>query len=214
MTQTQQQRLLGAGLLLLLICGIALFLLNRVHESHQALNDQEEPLAISSLVEPNNTQVEVFSEPDGEALVDPESLGEAAADQGLQTKLATTPVEKSTAPATQPAPVTAAPTDATTTAEAPAAVKATPAAKPAVAAPNAKSPWIIQLASFSVKSYAEAMVSKLSDLGYSAFIEASKVNDKTIYRVRMYADGDKQAAEKLAQTVGKQLQLKAQVFQN
>jgi DedD protein len=186
MTQTQQQRLLGAGLLLLLICGIALYLLNRVHESHQALNDQEEPLAIASLVEPNKTQVEVFSEPDGEALVDPEALGEAAADQGLQTKPASTPVE----------------------------AKATPPTKPAVAAPNASSPWLIQLASFSVKSYAEAMVSKLSNLGYSAFIEPSKVNDKTIYRVRMYADGDKQAAEKLAQTVGKQLQLKAQVFQN
>jgi cell division septation protein DedD len=213
MTQTQQQRLLGAGLLLLLICGIALYLLNRVHESHQAMNNKDEPLAISSLVEPNNTQVEVFSEPDGEALVDPESLGEAAADQGLQTKLATTPAKQSTAPATQPAPVTSAATE-TKAAEAAVPAKPTPAAKPVVATPNASSPWIIQLASFSVKSYAEAMVSKLSNLGYSAFIEASKVNDKTIYRVRMYADGDKQAAEKLAQTVGKQLQLKAQVFQN
>lgn len=82
------------------------------------------------------------------------------------------------------------------------------AAKPASDKPAAKQPdsstYTVQVASFPLKSEAEAMKGKLAAKGYNVFISESNLGDKGIwYRVRVGKKLEQAAAKELAGKLGK-----------
>ncbi|MFZ4856712.1 MAG: SPOR domain-containing protein [Desulfuromonadaceae bacterium] len=82
-------------------------------------------------------------------------------------------------------------------------VKVTPA-KPATAVHPETSGHTVQVASFSLKSEAEALRSKLTAKGYNVGIVESHLGDKgTWYRVRVGKHLDPEAAKELAAKLGK-----------
>ena len=82
-------------------------------------------------------------------------------------------------------------------------IKATPA-KPANAVHPETSGHTVQVASFSLKSEAETLRSKLSAKGYNVGIVESHLGDKgTWYRVRVGKHLDPEAAKELAAKLGK-----------
>ena len=105
MTLIQQQRLLGAVLLVCLIGVIAWFLLDTV-EQNQPAQPQEEPIAFDSVIEPIPEDVEVV-EPVEEAMLDPQGLSQADAEDEPQTSTETekaSTVSAESSPEPEPAP--------------------------------------------------------------------------------------------------------------
>ena len=105
-------------------------------------------------------------------------------------ELAATEREEAARKANAPAPVAVAtPTAATTapaaTPTAPSPGSATTAeAAPAAVAGN-DTPYILQAGAFGASGDAEAVKAKIALLGLSARVESARINDKTVYRVRM-----------------------------
>lgn len=225
MTLIQQQRLLGAVLLVCLIGVIAWFLLDTV-EQNQPAQPQEEPIAFDSVIEPIPEDVEVV-EPSEETLVDPEGLAQAETDTNTQQPAApepSSPVSK--APETPSAPEPA-PTPETATASVP---QAEPEQKPqpkpvsepqtaenksATATPSSAQPlWVLQLASFSVRENADALSNQLKQMGYDPMIETISSAGTLIYRVRLQPVTDRIKLQQTAQTLSDKLKLNAQILQH
>lgn len=221
MTLIQQQRLLGAVLLVCLIGVIAWFLLDTV-EQNQPAQPQEEPIAFDSVIEPIPEDVEVV-EPSEETLVDPEGLSQAELDTKPQQPAApepSSPVSK--APETPSAPEPA-PSPETATASVP---QAEPEPKPqsepqtaenksATAAPSSAQPqWVLQLASFSVRENADALSNQLKQMGYDPMIETISSAGTLIYRVRLQPVTDRIKLQQTAQTLSDKLKLNAQILQH
>lgn len=225
MTLIQQQRLLGAVLLVCLIGVIAWFLLDTV-EQNQPAQPQEEPIAFDSVIEPIQEDVEVV-EPSEETLVDPEGLAQAELDTKPQQPAApepSSPVSK--APETPSAPEPA-PTPETATASVP---QPEPEPKPqpkpvsepqtaenksATAAPSSAQPqWVLQLASFSVRENADALSNQLKQMGYDPMIETISSAGTLIYRVRLQPVTDRIKLQQTAQTLSDKLKLNAQILQH
>ena len=208
MTLIQQQRLIGAVLLLCLISVIAYFLLHKVEQS-QPPAIKEEPIAFDSVIEPISEEVEVV-EPVEETLVDPEPLGAVEiADESAAV------VEK--------APATVAPVAKTPESEAP-VVKAkgeaieTAVPQPTPSRTEAESTtsqlWVLQLASFSVKKNADALAEQLKQLGYQPTIGSSSSAGTVIYRVRLQPVADRNKLEQTALSLSKKLNLSPQILQH
>ena len=99
---------------------------------------------------------------------------------------------------TNPKPANASPKPAV--AETPSVEKK--AAAPA--APREPSGYTVQVASYSLKSEADGMRTKLAGKGYNVFISESNQGDKgTWYRVRVGKRLDQDAAKELASKIGK-----------
>jgi len=73
--------------------------------------------------------------------------------------------------------------------------------------------WIIQLASFSVKSNADALSAQVKKMGYKSVIENSDSVSGKVYRVRLEPMADKQKAQAIASDLNKKLTLSTQVLQ-
>jgi cell division protein FtsN len=85
----------------------------------------------------------------------------------------------------------------------PAAGKTAPAEKPAAPARDTGG-FTVQVASYSLKSEAEAMKNKLAGKGYNVIINESNQGDKgTWYRVRVGKKLEQDAAKELAGKIGK-----------
>lgn len=227
MTLIQQQRLLGAVLLVCLIGVIAWFLLDTV-EKNQPEQPQEEPIAFDSVIEPIPEDVEVV-EPNEETLVDPEGLSQAETDTKPQQPAApepSSPVSK--APETPSAPEPA-PTPETATASVPQPEpepKPQPKPKPvsepqtaenksATAAPSSAQPqWVLQLASFSVRDNADALSNQLKQMGYDPMIETISNAGTLIYRVRLQPVTDRIKLQQTAERLSDKLKLNAQILQH
>jgi len=64
--------------------------------------------------------------------------------------------------------------------------------------------FTIQVGSFSTEKNASALSNKLIEKGYTAFIQESKSQDKTVYRVRVGKLNTRQEAEELEKTLAAQ----------
>jgi cell division septation protein DedD len=201
----QQQRIIGSILLLLLISFTAYLLI--INASPTISSDAEKTPAVSQkldgLISPQVTpaiesaQTELVSEVDAPAVeaeepvakveqtVDNNTADDAELDK-LELLLANS-VEK-------PASVSAAPKPISPTNQSP------------------KVAWVVQLASFSNKDYAQSFVKKLTKLGYSAHISESENKKGIIYRVRLAANPNKAEAEATAKKLTQQLKISPQVL--
>ncbi len=72
--------------------------------------------------------------------------------------------------------------------------------------------WVVQLASFTVLSNAQALEQKLIKLGYDAKITQSETNNKLLYRVRLTPQTSKDKASALAEELSVKLKIKPQVL--
>lgn len=69
--------------------------------------------------------------------------------------------------------------------------------------------WQVQLGSFSIQSYAETLRDRAVQAGYQAYVMSIEVNDKTYYRVRVKPATTKAAAQARAATMSDQLGISA-----
>lgn len=229
MTPIQQQRLVGAGLLVLLVAVLAYVVLSKVgqHQSEKTL-ELPEPIEFSSVIEP--------IEDDSEAMVDADSQQITSAGD------ADVVVESAEAASTTPsAPVSAEPDEANKVTETPDNSAQIPSAQPlerpaaqadtpvpeagsdnpdnptVVAEPNAGSVvtgdrWLIQLGSFSVQKNAQSLKTDLEKLGYNPYIENIQTEQGVLYRVRLPAIANRAQADDTAAQIAKQLGIKTQVI--
>ena len=110
---------------------------------------------------------------------------------------ASTPVEESDTQATTPVEQKAAPKVVET---------------PVAPAPPAGKGWTIQAGSFGQKSNAEKLMANLKLSGMPAYLSEIKVQDKTLYRVRIGPVATKEKAEQQLQTVEKNFKLKGAIL--
>ncbi len=223
MTLIQQQRLLGAVLLVCLIGVIAWFLLDKV-EQNQPAKPQQEPIAFDSVIEPIPEDIEVV-EPAEEAMVDPQGLSQQDAgtdskpiDEKQHATDGSIESETMSASETEPAP------DLTTAQE----QKPEPESEPQPIAksqkeaprqdqsqPDAVEPqWVLQLASFSVRENADALSTQLKQMGYDPMIETISSAGTLIYRVRLQPVTDRIKLQQTAETLSNKLKLNAQILQH
>ena len=73
------------------------------------------------------------------------------------------------------------------------------------------SAWVLQVASLSSRDNAEALVAKLREGGYTAFVEQVHVRGRNLFRVRVGPEADRKRAEHALEEVQKQFNLKGQV---
>lgn len=223
MSPIQQQRLIGAGLLVLFIAVLAYLVLSKVgeHERQQTL-EIPEPIEFSSVIEPIDEGVETFVD-DGETMVDADTQQSIVAVPSVPVvEPAPAPKpEVAPAPAPKPAPEPIKPEPK------PEVVAPAPAPKPAPVveqkAPEAPKPtstttptksgdsWLIQLGSFSVQANAQALKAKLEQMGYKPYIESTQTASGQIYRVRLPAVSDRSQADATAAKI-KQQGMNAQVI--
>jgi len=191
MTLIQQQRLIGALLLVCFFSGIAYFLMSSAKQTEEPIFKSIEPeQAFTSSIEAISDNVEVISD-EAEMLIDPHNLKseEAVIDK-------------------EPIPVTAV-------------IQKEVEKEVAIAVPvqvksniTKSDSWFLQLASFSVKKNAQALQKQVSSLGYSAKVQASEGSKGTVYRVRIGPDNSKPALEKTSLVLNKKLGLKSQIVKN
>ncbi|MCX4189268.1 SPOR domain-containing protein [Methylophaga sp. OBS3] len=212
MSPIQQQRLIGAGLLILFIAVLAYLVLSKVgeHERQQTL-EIPEPIEFSSVIEPIDDEVETFVD-DGETMVDADTQQSIVAVPSVPVVEPVPTPKPEVAPAPKPAPETIKPE--------PKPEVVAPAPKPAPEAPKPTSTstptksgdsWLIQLGSFSVQANAQALKAKVEQMGYKPYIETSQTSSGQIYRVRLPAVSDRSQADATAAKI-KQQGMNAQVL--
>ena len=185
MTLIEQQRLMGAVLLLLIISVISYFLISGTQTEDVDTESVKAESTFTSVVQPlTEADVEVVDYAD-ETLLDPQNLGSVAEIPDAVVEAPIVEIEKKNEPSS--------------------VESATEVVTPK---------WILQLASFSVKTNAEALVAQLSSLGYKPSLESSATDKGTIYRVRLAPMPNKTTAENLAVELAKKLKLKPQVLQH
>ena len=185
MTLIEQQRLTGAVLLLLIISVVSYFLISGTNTKVNDTESVQIESTFTSVVQPLiEDDVEVVEYAD-ETLLDPHNLSSIASTPAMTVDIE--PIveqDKLSIPA--------------------------PTENEAV---SATSKWILQLASFSVKTNAEALAEQLSKLGYTPSVESSATDKGMIYRVRLAPLKNKATADNLAVELAKKLNLKPQVLQ-
>jgi cell division septation protein DedD len=108
----------------------------------------------------------------------------------------TPPATDSVAASSAPAPDTPPPAAAS----APAATPTAPgprAAPPSPAPAHGAGPWTVQLGTFSKRENAARLVSGLKSHGFNAAISEASKNGHTLFRVRIGAERDRAAAQRL-----------------
>jgi len=90
--------------------------------------------------------------------------------------------------------------------------KAAPKVVESPVAPPAGKGWTIQAGSFGQKSNAEKLMANLKLSGMPAYLSEIKVQDKTLYRVRIGPVATKEKAEQQLQTVEKKFKLKGAIL--
>ncbi len=236
MTPIQQQRLIGAGLLILLVAILAYVVLSKVGQ-HQAEQSPEmpEPIEFSSVIEPINEDRIETVEVDSEAMVDADlqestspQVSVVAANDSEATETDAESAETVNSLSTE----TKAKPAETSETETPAQPVDRPVAQAETTAPeananNTENPtvvsepnagtatggdrWVIQLGSFSVQSNAQSLKSEAEKLGYKPYIENSQTDKGAIYRVRLPSVASRAQADDIAAKINVQLGTKAQV---
>lgn len=219
MADALKQRLIGA-LLVLFIIIIAAFIL--VQNANDNVDGQQELV----LPEPSAT-IETVDEnvilSDREVLLDPHKLGDdvvAVAKEEVTVKTAVPVIiekDKSALkkiPTESPAKVSEIknPAAPIIKKEVKPVKEAVQVVKP-VPTTNTGPQWIIQVASFGVEGNAQALQKKVKTLGYQSTIETVKTDQgKTIYRLKIGPESNKQTVDTIVSKVKQHLRLTAQVI--
>ncbi|NOQ94090.1 MAG: hypothetical protein GQ547_05575 [Methylophaga sp.] len=190
MTLMQQQRLIGAILLVCVFSGIAYFLMSSATQQDSQTAELEDSNQqgsfISSIDMISDGNVEIVNN-DDETLVDPHNL--AAVDTALDKPEEVIVTKKEA----QETPV----------------ISNLPA--PSQAVEKVTQTWFLQLASFSVEKNALALQKQVQSLGYGAKIQASDGSKGRIYRVRIGPNSDKSTLQPASDFLNKKLGLKSQI---
>jgi len=188
MSPIQQQRLIGAILLLCLLSGIAFFLMSNANEPDDNLQAEVIAPAFTSVIEAiPEGDVEIMSNEAEEALLDPHNL--AAIEKELEIKQSV---------------VTKEVTDQKESDKPIKEVKLkAPVSSPSITV------WFLQVGSFSVEANALKMQQQVLELGYEAKITQSG----KAYRVRVGPNDNKTQLEKVALKLQNKLQIKSQIIQ-
>ncbi len=120
------------------------------------------------------------------------------------------PVSAGAPPA--PAPLASAPPPAAPAR--PATPAAPPSPPPAAAPPTPASgggSWVVQVAAYTETAKAEALAARLNSKGFKTFVEPTLVNGKEYFRVRIGPEGDRNHMAQIAEQVGKDFKVDAQV---
>lgn len=239
MTPIQQQRLIGAGLLVLLVAVLAYAVLSKVgqHQTEQSLK-LPEPIEFSSVIEPidedgvetvaddsetmvdadlqqgTSPQVSVVAANDNEATESDAESAETTDLSSTGTKAQPAETSETETPAQSAQPVDRPVAQAETTA--PEANTRNTNNPTVVAEPNAGTAtggdrWVIQLGSFSIQNNAQSLKAEAEKLGYKPYIENSQTDKGAIYRVRLPSVASRAQADDIAAKINAQLGTKAQV---
>ncbi len=239
MTPIQQQRLIGAGLLVLLVALLAYVVISKVgqHQTEQSL-ELPEPIEFSSVIEPIDKNGVETVQGDSEPMVDAdlhkdtlpqvsvvaangsETTETAAGHADTTDSTSSEKIEKPAKTSVTDTPVLAAqPIDRpitkveTTAPEAKASNTENPTVvseSNAVTTDGGNS-WVIQLGSFSVQNNAQSLKAEAEKLGYKPYIENIQTGQGAIYRVRLPAVASRAQADDIAAKINVQLGTKAQV---
>lgn len=218
MTPIQQQRLMGAGLLLLLVAVLAYVVLSKVgqHQAEQTLV-LPEPIEFSSVIEPIAKDGVETTQTNNEAMVDADLQQSTTAENTVitasdaetnQTGAESTASETFAENVEMPPPaepITRSSAQAETTAK-PAATSQSNAV-----ATTSNDRWLIQLGSFSVQQNAQSLKAEAEKLGYKPYIESSQTDKGRIYRVRLPEIANRAQADDIASLINKELNIKPQV---
>jgi len=196
-----KQRLVGLGLLLLLIFIVAIFLINSAKDNLEPEQQTVDDKPFASLVEPidstENEQVDPV-ELDWQQAPVTKPIDTVANKQKTPYK----PVEQKQAANVKPSPKQTAADKKLAEIE----------RKLNSSVSTNKEAWVVQLASFSVQDNANALAQKVKKLHYKVNIEPIKSGSKTIYRVRLLPESDKSVAQQQAATLKQKLKLTPQVI--
>lgn len=192
MTQIQQQRLIGALLLVCILSVIAFYLISNAKQGGVVTSPEvavEADSFVSSIdaLPVSDGDVEVLSS-EFETLVDPHQL----AKQPLQAKEEVSDVADSLI----------------------IEKTVTPSAESKQKTSKSTTTWFLQLASFSSEKNAQAFQNKVSDLAYTAKIHPSTNDKGIIYRVRIGPESNKTELEKASKILNNKLKIKSQIIQN
>lgn len=185
MTLIEQQRLMGAVLLLLMISVISYFLISGANTGAIETESVQIESTFTSVVQPlveDELEVIEYAE---ETLLDPQNLGQIVDRSTIAADIETLAEQEDNIDTVS----------TTSTAD-----SMTPK-------------WVLQLGSFSVKTNAEALASQLITLGFTPSVESSTTDKGMIYRVRLLPMENKTTAKNLADELAKKLNLKPQVLQ-
>lgn len=236
MTPIQQQRLIGASLLVLLVAVLAYVVLSKVgqHQTEQSL-ELPEPIEFSSVIEPIDEDGVEMVEGDSETMVDADlqqdispQVSVVAANDSEATESdaesAETTDSSSTGIKAKPAEMseTEIPTQPidrsvvqveTTAPEANISNTENPTmmSEPNAGTTSGGDRWVIQLGSFSVMNNAQSLKAEAEKLGYKPYIENSQTDKGAIYRVRLPSVASRAQADDIAAKINVQLGTKAQV---
>jgi len=200
MTLIQQQRLIGAVLLVCVFSAVAFYLISNAKHSEQTIVEQaDETETFVSVIEAlSQGDVELISD-ETETLVDPHQLA-------VKTEVKTDTVEVITNKASASANIDKVIKQDVIASK----VSPTQNSNTSQSSPT----WFLQLASFSGEKNAQAFQKQVEDLGYDAKIQSSKNDKGTIYRVRIGPNNNKLTLEKASKILNKKLKLKSQIIQN
>jgi len=188
MTLIQQQRLIGALLLVCMFSGIAYFLMSNANQTEEPILKPIKPeQAFTSSIEAISDDIEVISD-ESETLIDPHNLKSEKIETDKEPVAAV--IQKDVK---KELPITAVPEKSVVT---------------------STDSWFLQLASFSVKKNAQALQKQVSSLGYTANIQSGVGDKGTIYRVRIGPDNSKPTLEKASLILNDKLELKSQIVKN
>jgi DedD protein len=190
MTLMQQQRLIGAILLVCVFSGVAYFLMSSATQQGAQIvepeDNKQENSFISSIIVISDDDIEIVSN-DSEALVDPHNLATVE-----------TAVDKLDEPVITKNEVKEKSLDSNLVTTSQALEKVTQV-------------WFLQLASFSVEKNALALQKQVQSLGYDAKIQAGNGSNGRIYRVRIGPNSDKSTLQPISEFLNKNLGLKSQI---
>ncbi|MDC9724926.1 MAG: SPOR domain-containing protein [Gammaproteobacteria bacterium] len=192
MTLMQQQRLIGAILLVCVFGGLAYFLMSSATQQGSPTDKVEykaqEDDFIPSVDMISEGDIEVISN-DVETLIDPHNLVavEAALDKPEEVIITKTESKEK--------------------------IRISPQLEPSQAVEKVTQIWFLQLASFSVEKNALALQNKVQSLGYDAKIQAGDGAKGRIYRVRIGPNSDKSTLQPASEILNKKLGLKSQIVQ-
>ena len=71
--------------------------------------------------------------------------------------------------------------------------------------------WVVQVGSFSRKPNAVTLRDRLSEAGFTTFMEPAEIQGRTLYRVRVGPELERSEAERLKTRLGAELQLNGQL---
>lgn len=233
MTAIQQQRLIGAALVALLVAVLAWFVLASVDSQEPAPTaEADDPIVFDSVVEPisenpdpSASELSARAESATDESVDVPEQSEAKVVIPEQTADSQTAINDESATASDESideELTAlaeeldevadtAPADADAQQE---KAQEQPAESEAVVQDEVdekSQQWVIQLGSFSKHENAQSLERQLKEANYDPVIETAEIDGRPIYRVRLPADDDRDRLEDIAAELAESMGFEPQI---